>query len=206
MTALDILRGALLGAIVGALSAAACAACDLGGSFKSEEISGLFMPIPDQGSISSPPIVLDHPSYLEVVDLAVGVEIEHSWSGDVRVTLIHTPDNGPPNTATCRLFDMPGGGSCDADLIWQGHEYQFQDGFGPYVCGDGPGQCDDPMNGELSDFHGIRGDEGTWWLSIEDTQALDTGVFHGWTLYLVMGPIISVEENTWGQVKARYRP
>jgi subtilisin-like proprotein convertase family protein len=185
--------------------AALADACVTAG-MKIERATGLNIPIPDQGSISSPAIVLTNSAQLEVHEIVVGVEIEHSFSGDVVITLIHTPPGGPPNDATAVLLERPDGGTCASPLVWGGQEYQFGDSSQHWFCGLVPSNqvCADPAFGDLDDFDGIRGGEGTWWLSIQDTQFLDVGVFHGWTLYATMGPIISVEDTSWGQVKAKY--
>ena len=63
----------------------------------------LNIPIPDMGGASSPFIELTNANQLEVHEVVVGVEIEHSWSGDVIITLVHTPDGGPPNDVTANL-------------------------------------------------------------------------------------------------------
>jgi subtilisin-like proprotein convertase family protein len=103
-------------------------------------------------------------------DLNVTVNVSHTYTGDVRMTLVG-PDGtrvplvnrrgGSEDNFTNTVFDDEA-----AQGIWQG--------VGPFAGGYRPEYA-------LSAFDG-KSAKGTWYLIVEDTALFDTGRLNGWSL------------------------
>jgi serine protease len=103
-------------------------------------------------------------------DLSVTVNLSHTYTGDVRMTLVG-PDGtrvplvnrrgGSADNFTGTVFDDEAGAG-----IWQG--------VGPFTGGYRP-------ESPLSAFDGSSA-KGTWTLVVEDTALFDTGRLNGWSL------------------------
>ncbi len=112
--------------------------------------------ITDYNTISS---TLTMGTCAEIVDFSLGVDITHSWRGDLTVTLF-----GPVGT-TVRLHDRDGS---SADHI-----------IGTYAFSGGSLTAVDP----LSAFSGTMG-TGTWTMTVKDNAGGDEGTLNSWNLTL----------------------
>ncbi len=114
-------------------------------------------PIGDNQTIVS---TLDVPDNVCIADLNVEIDIQHSYIGDLRVTL--TSARGTPVT----LHDRSGGSTNDLILTYD------DEGQAP----DGPGALADVI-GESA--------MGRWTLSVSDMAGGDTGTLRAWALKLL---------------------
>lgn len=114
-----------------------------------------------------------------IVDVDVDLDIDHTWTGDLEVTL-----ESPLGTVVT-LIDRPGttgGGGCSGDNI-----IATLDDSAPTAiedeCAAGVPTINGTFfpNGLLSDFNGQNG-AGTWILTISDHAAFDVGRLNEWTL------------------------
>ncbi|MCA8960374.1 MAG: proprotein convertase P-domain-containing protein, partial [Planctomycetes bacterium] len=106
---------------------------------------------------------------LPVADIQVGIQVTHSWHGDLEVDL------STPAGTTLRLHDHQGGSDPDLDLIWW--EFGVPNGSAPYTCA-----C--TMRPAPGSFFEIFGESsaGTWSLSVADTVRNDVGTFDAWSI------------------------
>ncbi len=115
------------------------------------------LPIPDDdpaGIVST----VEVPSLGALSEVAVGVEIRHTWIGDLTVELVS------PAGTTVRLHDRSGGSADDIVGLYPDS-----------LAVDGPGSLDD-LVGELP--------AGTWTLRVADHVGNDTGSLEEWRLLL----------------------
>jgi hypothetical protein len=162
----------------------------------------LFGPVstPDDGTI--------------VTDVILGLDISHSWIGDLRVALLYdTNCDGAPEHqggVLCRLelSGCPLDGCCGCSGNLQGI-YLFDDAetsiealtcpatflpgcYGPDADSPGLDVFDDLVSG------------GCFWLHVVDASCLDLGSVDSWAVYLHT-QVSPVEASTWSRIKAGYR-
>jgi hypothetical protein len=156
-----------------------------------------------------------------VVDAAVTISVDHTWVGDLRVTLI--APNGTPHT----LFERTGstsstGAGFASDLI-SSNPITFSDsasqpwwteaGIDPIpgtsavrtAAPGGAGQSNPAPNTSLNEFLRSNPAEGTWVLRFEDGFAGDTGAVVGAELLLTTAgsvrPVTSTFDNGPGTLR-----
>jgi subtilisin-like proprotein convertase family protein len=175
-------------------------------------------PIPDNdpgNPLVTPPIQFDPKPGFLITDVVVDLKIEHTWVGDLVVTLKHTSSGGEVKTVD--LLNRPGVPpntfGCAGDLI-PDSDYYF--GTGAELTPIGEGDCPTvvppacyavaPENAEgLEIFRSQPVDDGSWELLVTDNAVGDDGYLHGWSLYILSNAPVSVNEASWGSIKARYR-
>ena len=119
------------------------------------ESSAPYLPLPDSDPTGVTDVIM-FPRQLEIVDLLVGVNITHTWIGDLIVELTS------PDGTVVRLHNRTGS---SADNI-----------IGTYdttLTVDGPGS--------LTDFDGGL-TQGAWTLWVSDNAGLDLGVVNEWAI------------------------
>jgi subtilisin-like proprotein convertase family protein len=130
--------------------------------------------IPDASTITS--TIRVPGSAGAIADLDVGVNITHSFDGDLDVTLTHVP-----TTTTVPLWNDVGGSN-------EGFEVRLNDEAGTDISAASNPKADGAISGTfnpagtLSAFDG-QDASGQWQLSITDDSAGDTGTLQSWSLY-----------------------
>ena len=152
-----------------------------------------------------------------LTDVVIDIDMEHTWVGDLVITLTHTSDSGA--VTTCNLVDRPGVPEstfgCSGDLV--------SDPEDKYYCGSDPtlaplGEFDCPSvidpacyavavenPGCLETLRGMDCGDGTWSLTFQDNGGGDTGYVYNWSVHLLCEGDISVEDQSWCEVKEYYR-
>lgn len=144
-------------------------------------------PIPDGGSTTD--LLFIPPTGDDIIQpgtLRVGLLIEHTWQGDLRVDLIH------PTGMTITLMDRPGeppGYGFSTDNFGSpatGTEMIFADGFPRYDDGSAGAPSSNPIgvwgpDQPLSTFEGLSR-AGTWRLRVFDSVFSDTGRIIRWSI------------------------
>lgn len=164
----------------------------------------LAIPDADATGVSTPPIAFDPRPGAFVTDVAVDLDIEHTWIGDLVVTLEHTDSEGRRTAA--HLVDRTGDGECFVDFV-SGRPYRFHSDGEDLACGPSdavPPGCYDAAQA-LDVFDGIRRDEGSWRLLVRDLGGGDSGTLHRWTLHVSWDGTLAVASASWGRVKSLYR-
>jgi len=152
-----------------------------------------------------------------VTDVVIDLNIEHTWVGDLVITLCHTSDSG---AVTCvNLVDRPGvpqsSFGCSGDLVSDPeNKYYFSSrpDLEPLGENDCPSVIDpacyhtavESVPG-LEVFNGIPFGDGTWSLEIVDNAAGDDGFLYNWSVHILADAPVAVEASTWGNIKANYR-
>jgi subtilisin-like proprotein convertase family protein len=137
---------------------------------------------PDAGTTTNS--VIAYPADIAVNDVNVTLNLEHTWIGDLTITLI-----APDNTQVVLADGICG--DCD-DMI----DVTFDD-----EAADPIGTATDPVTGtyqpegNLSDFDGLS-TLGDWTLRIVDNANQDGGQLLDWTLQLCGDPILGVDDTT----------
>lgn len=137
---------------------------------------------PNAGTITNSTI--SYPVDIVVNDVNVNLNIEHTWVGDLTITLI-----GPDNTQVVLADGVCG--NCD-DMI----DVTFDDEAAEPITG-----ATDPITGpyqpigNLSDFDGLAS-VGDWTLRIVDNANQDGGQLLDWTLQLCGDPVLGVDDTT----------
>ncbi|NNK54186.1 MAG: HYR domain-containing protein, partial [Flavobacteriaceae bacterium] len=116
-------------------------------------------------------------------DLNMAVDIEHTWTGDITLTL-----ESPAGTQVIVFDDADG---CSGDNIMDTYD---DESVNPLDCQAGTSDAfplDDyiPSN-PLSAFDG-ESTLGTWILSVEDDAGGDTGVLNSWAIIYDFDPIVA---------------
>jgi len=163
--------------------------CDIAG-----EVGGLFNHL--SGTIgeafgSSPTTVshsIDVTESGTISDINVGVDVAHTWVGDLMITLQHGGT----------VVVLWSGGTCESndDLV-----ATFDDAGSFVSCGMPTTGTIAPISaggGNLSDFNG-QDPLGSWTLTIQDTfAAQDNGIFNNWSLTVETATVPSFSEDTNG--------
>jgi subtilisin-like proprotein convertase family protein len=132
--------------------------------------------IPDLSTVTS---TINVPGSAGTIrDLDVGVNIMHSFDGDLDLTLTHVP-----TSKTVTLWQDVGGSN-------EGFEIRLNDEAGTDITAATNPKADGPITGTfnpggaalLSDFDGDDA-SGQWTLSITDDSGGDTGTLFSWSLY-----------------------
>ena len=120
-------------------------------------------------SAALPPVVsiIDVPDSLDITLLEVGLDITHTFVGDLEV------DSESPAGTTVRLHDLGGFAGDDIRLTY--NDFGLVNGL-PYDC-DCFKQPSGP--GAMADFNG-EGAQGAWTLTVNDTASADDGVLNEW--------------------------
>ncbi len=192
------------------------------GTYKASKIN-VNAAIPDFSSTDpQPPLVTpaikfnDQPGVI-VTDVVIDLDMEHTWAGDLIITLEHTSDSGA--VTAIDLVQRPGvpetGFGCDGNLVHDPeNKYYFGtrpdlNTLGDDVCREEiPGGCYAvaPENPDaLTIYRGMAKGDGTWRLIISDNAAGDLGYVYNWSVHLLCESPISVEPKSWGNIKASYR-
>jgi outer membrane autotransporter protein len=131
------------------------------------------------------------PSVGIITDVNVDVDINHTWVGDLTVS-VESPDG-----TVVRLIDRPGvppGGVGNSDDL--SGTYTFDDAAGQVISENsglvtipaGTYQVDQTTGDALADFNG-EAPSGTWTLSVTDPELFDIGTLNFWRLILELGVI-----------------
>jgi subtilisin-like proprotein convertase family protein len=122
---------------------------------------------------------------IQVSDVNVTVNIDHTWVGDLTIDLIH-----PDTSTVVNLFDQTGDG--DDDFVNTTFDDQATT---PVTSGTAPFTGSFQPTGSLSDFNGL-GSLGDWTLRITDNVNGDGGTLNDWTLELCGNSLLGVDDMT----------
>jgi len=159
------------------------------------------IPIPDNDPAGVSDTIVVGES-LTVNAISVEVRIDHTWIGDLCVSL--SKDGGTPELLMSRINEDTGGNVChqgapfgcslnNLDVTFDqaaGESIEFQcatDLTGFYL----------PSPGSLAPFTGIDS-AGSWTLNVSDNAAADTGTIVSWTLKLSHGSGLTTCSKTIG--------
>jgi subtilisin family serine protease len=125
--------------------------------------------IPDLGTVTS---TLDVPDSLRVTDLAVQLDISHTWDSDLSATLI------APDGTHVQLFSGVGssGANFTGTILDDAASTSIASGYAPFSGSFQP-------QGKLSDADGVNA-QGTWTLEVTDGAKGDVGTINSWTLII----------------------
>lgn len=152
-----------------------------------------------------------------ITDVVIDLNAEHTWVGDLIVTLRHTADGG--EVTEVDLMQQPGvpqsGFGCSGDLVSDPeNKYYFgtQATLAPLGENDCPAVIDpacfaiapESVN-DLTAYRGLAKGDGTWELVISDHAAGDLGHVYNWSVHLQCETPIAVEPSSWGAIKASYK-
>jgi hypothetical protein len=168
------------------------------------------------GTVTTAPLQFDPRAGFVISDVVIGVDIQHTWVGDLVVQLRHTSSSN--DVTTVDLLHRPGVPTetfgCAGDLVSNPEDrYYFGTvlGLSPLGEADCPsvilGGCYAVAPGAigLEIFRGQPVGDGHWELIITDNAAGDDGMLHLWSLHVLSEPgALSVGDKSWGSVKARY--
>jgi subtilisin-like proprotein convertase family protein len=185
------------------------------GLYKASKIN-VEAPIADLGTVCTPTIKFNPQPGCVITDVVIDMNIEHTWAGDLTITLTHTSDGGQVRSVD--LVQRPGVPQstfgCSGDLVSDPEAKYFFGSqqnlgvLGECNCGSvitagcygvAPESVDD-----LSVFNGLPVGDGTFQLCISDAAAGDTGIIHNWSVHLLCEAPVSTPERTWGEVKSLY--
>jgi subtilisin-like proprotein convertase family protein len=186
------------------------------GTYKASKIN-VNLPISDTIGTTTTPSIKFNPQACVITDLIVDINMEHTWVGDLTITLRHTSDGGVVTTTD--LVQRPGVPAttfgCSGDLISDPEAKYFfatrddLEPMGEFDCPAAlPAQCyavavENP-NG-LEAFDGIPVGDGVFELLITDSAAGDDGFIYNWSVHILCEQPIAVEQSSWGGIKASYR-
>ncbi|MEM7788023.1 MAG: proprotein convertase P-domain-containing protein [Bacteroidota bacterium] len=153
--------------------------------------------IPDNGCPTFSTTTIDVPDAFVVGRLSVGVGIEHTWRGDLRVRVTS------PAGTTVSLIDRVGTGAVgsnadDLDVIIDDGEPQGAFSGGNHNTGEpffdtaGAPEAGSPASGSPGVLASVIGEpaQGTWTLGVCDGAGQDTGSLERWSLQFVeAGPV-----------------
>ncbi|MBZ0268849.1 hypothetical protein K8I85_11885 [bacterium] len=173
--------------------------------------------ITDAAPLVAPDITFWDLPGMVITDVVIDLNIEHTWVGDVVITLCHTSDGG---AVTCvNLLDRPGvpasSFGCSGDLVSDPeNKYYFSSraDLAPMAETDCPATIDpacyhtapESVPG-LEVFNGLDFGDGSWSLEIVDNAAGDDGFLHNWSVHLLADAPVANEASSWGNIKASYR-
>jgi subtilisin-like proprotein convertase family protein len=147
-----------------------------------ELVPGSTIPDDDPSGVSNTMLVLvEFGSPRTIKDLNVGLDISHTWVGDLVVTLTHD-DTG----TTTVLVDRPGrtvdGAGCSGNDIDAVLDDEAESAVENECDGDAPTISGSFVpNESLSAFDG-EGIAGSWTIHVFDHNAADEGTLDGWAL------------------------
>lgn len=191
------------------------------GQYKGVKIN-VDVDIPDNDPVGfeTPPISFTPQVGCVVTGIVIDLDIEHTWMGDLIITLKKYDDQGGLigsvdllNRAGVPEVSTVG---CSGDLIAD-PENKYYFGADPSLPAMGENEfCLDeipagcyavaPENaGAMATFFGAPLDEGYWTLCVSDNAFLDTGYVHNWSVHLLCEAPVSVEQKAWGSIKAGYK-
>ncbi len=126
-------------------------------------------------TVASPIEIVDVPG-LAIQSLRVGVDLEHTWDSDLRISLIS------PDGTTIPLADRRGGSQDDFrhTVFDDEADKSIAEGHSPFA---GSFRPEAPL-AALQNHLAI----GTWYLQIEDLAPQDGGTLHGWWLEIEAHP------------------
>jgi hypothetical protein len=152
-----------------------------------------------------------------ITDVVIDLCMEHTWVGDLVITVKHTSSTGQVLIAD--LVNRPGVPEttfgCAGDLVCD-PENKYYFGSDPSLEPMGEFDCPAVFGGgcyavaienpqALEIFRGLPKGDGTWQLCITDNAAGDTGQIFNWSVHLYCEGPVSVEEASFGEIKAGYR-
>jgi subtilisin-like proprotein convertase family protein len=135
---------------------------------------------PDAGTVTTSIINFTDDFVLD--DVNVTVDIEHTWDGDMQITLTS------PDDVTVMLSDGNGGSGDNytGTTFDDAAATAIADGAPPYSGSFQP-------DGSLADFNGLQS-AGDWTLTITDNANGDGGTLNSWDLQLCGNPNLSIDE------------
>jgi len=169
------------------------------------------------GEVCAPAIEFwDQPGAM-ITDVVVDLDIEHTWIGDLTITLCHIPDTG--GVQCVDLLQRPGVPQttfgCSADLVSDPeNKYYFSsrpdlEPMGEADCPSAiPAGCYAPAVENtfgFEAFHGTLIGDGSWTLCVTDSAGEDDGFLHNWSMHVLTDSPVGVGTASWGKVKAGYR-
>lgn len=166
--------------------------------------AGFAIPDSDPTGASSSIVIGDS---FSITDLNVTLDINHSWVGDLIITL----SNGSTSVELINRPGVPELGSVGYSWNLAG-VYTFDDGAATSFesIGNGPGTAFNLPSGSyapenaLAAFNGLDS-AGTWTLTISDNAFLDTGTLNSWSLTVVPAPSAVALLGLGGLVAGRRR-
>ena len=187
------------------------------GTYKASKIDAN-MEISDVlGTIETPAIKFNPQPNVFITDVVIDLCMDHTWIGDLQITLKHTSGTGEVKTVD--LLNQPGVPEttfgCAGDMICDPeNKYYFGsdpslEPLGEFDCPDEiPGGCysvavENP--GGLEIFRNQPKGDGFWTLCITDNVGGDDGFIHNWSVHLLCDGPISVEDESFATVKSKYR-
>lgn len=192
--------------------------CPLGLYKAVKRNANLAIPDNNPAGVCLPPIEFaDVPDQI-ITDVIVDLNIEHSWIGDLIITLCHTSDAGVVKCVD--LVNRPGVPQstfgCSGDLVSDPEaKYYFSsrpdlEPLGETDCpSDLPAGCYhtsvEAGPGAMGIFTGIPLGDGVWQVCINDNAGGDTGFVYNWSVHVLAEAPVSIEQESWGNVKASYR-
>jgi extracellular elastinolytic metalloproteinase len=201
----------------------AAAPCDLTGytSHVFTAPGGTGIPIPDAAGVSPPlPTFSTVPDMTVFTDVIVGVKIDHTWVGDLIITIRYDQNNDMTPETLVKLLCRPdiacdpaaAGTGCSDDMACT-QSYLFSDAgtmeLATGQCGFGviPGGCFVPTitgGGMLSAFDGLM-KGGTFSLTVTDHVAQDVGLLCEWSVHYKSQGVTAAQGTTWGKLKVNHR-
>lgn len=196
--------------------------CDIEG-YKTET-DVVETPIEDLGTFTTPPLTVG-PAGGTIVDVVIGLDIEHTWMGDLNVAVNYDPDCagplGPIGPVYLLARQGRAGFSCDGSPFGCGGDLDSGSGIA-YTFGTigsskeiaDATQCTEPIAfgcydealespSELTIFVGLPKD-GCWTLDVTDCAGGDSGILHSWGV-AIDNRVSPVANTSWGAIKATYK-
>ena len=189
------------------------------GTYKASKINvNADIPDNDPNGIETPAIKFNPQPGVVITDVVIDLCMDHSWVGDLNITLKHTSGGGEVKTAD--LVARPGVPEttfgCAGDLVCD-PENKYYFGSDTALAPMGEFDCPSVIEpscyavaienpGALEIFRGQPKGDGFWTLCINDNAAGDTGHIFNWSVHLLCESTpVSVEEASWAEIKSTYR-
>jgi hypothetical protein len=190
------------------------------GEYKASKIDvNLAIPDDDTTGIDTPNIKFNPQPGVVITDVVIDLEIGHTFVGDLIVTLIHTDDFG--TELSCDLINRPGVPEgmfgCGGNLVGNPEaKYYFATRSDLEAIGEPDCKSDiaagcysvAPESGAgngLEIFRGLPQGSGLWRLHITDNAGGDVGFVYNWSVHLLCQTPVSLQDESWGSVKAFYQ-
>lgn len=180
------------------------------GTYKASKTNvNVEIPDNDPAGMVTPAIKFNPQPGIIITDVIIDININHTWVGDLVVTLKHTSSTGEVKSVD--LINRPGvpesSFGCSGDLVSDPENKYF---FGSDPSLEPIGEFDCPAllpnecyavaienPGGLEIFRGQPKGDGIWELCITDNAAGDVGTIFNWSVHLLCEQPIGVEETTW---------
>lgn len=153
-----------------------------------------------------------------ITDVIIDINMDHTWTGDLTITLTHTSDGGVVKSID--LLQRPGVPQttfgCSADLVGDPEsKYYFSGRADLFPLGEGA-LCIDPIptgcyavapenTVGMDIFNGQDVGDGSWQLTITDGAGGDDGFIYNWSVHILVECPVSVDDASWADIKAEYK-